>query len=243
MNWLPEATRKWLCWLAESMDGKELAIPRRPRPTRRAGVTTATALEANFIVARARPPQMKEIAVKMEHRGAGRRIRRSTGALVSLAPCVILLAATWYFLFIVIAAMTESLLAPWDLVYVGDRPPLGDWNRAVSDYFEGSPGSLLPSVIVVASSAALFVSRARRVAQRDRLAAVFAAMNLLSLPLSLVLMNLGYGLSYLVFPQPQVPFDVGFHRTAFPAAAVALAFAALLVAQSRFMKPSLGTPD
>lgn len=185
----------------------------------------------------------REVTVNMENQGASHRVGGGAGDLVSLVACVAFLAATWYVLFIVTAAMVESLLVPWDLVYVEDRPPLGSWDRTVNDFFEGQPGSVLPSGAIIAASAGLFVLRARRAARRDRLAVVFAATNLLSLPMSLLLMNVGYAISSQLFPQPHVPFDVGFHRTAFPAVAAALAFTGLLIAQSRLKGRYLEAPN
>lgn len=67
------------------------------------------------------------------------------------------LAVSWYALFVWVAALTEGLLLPWDLA--ADRSSLGTWSRTINDFFEGTPGSLLPAAATVGCSAAIFALR------------------------------------------------------------------------------------
>jgi hypothetical protein len=63
------------------------------------------------------------------------------------------------------------------------RPPLGTWEREVSDFFETPPGSTSVGVLIVGISVLLFLIALRRVSPvagaRTRLMAGFAASNVL----------------------------------------------------------------
>jgi len=53
----------------------------------------------------------------------------------------IFLFISWFVIFMMIAAVTEGGLAPWDTTRF--RPPLGAWERTLNDFFEGGLGARL----------------------------------------------------------------------------------------------------
>ncbi|MCK4450681.1 MAG: hypothetical protein KAX26_08830 [Anaerolineae bacterium] len=129
----------------------------------------------------------------------------------------LLLLATWYILYIWVAAMTEGWLVPWDTV--PGRPPVGDWQRTVNDFFETRPGAVLPAAIVIGISALLFLIRVVRERNKTFLPLGFAATNLLFSIADTILVIPVHRLPDLWLPKPRPVLDVGYHRT-WPAIAV-----------------------
>jgi len=123
------------------------------------------------------------------------------------------LLGTWWILYMWVSAMTEGWLAPWDLLPVSQRPPLGTWQRTLNDFFEGQPGVTLLAKIVVAASALLFIMRVVRNRNRAFLSLEFATLNLLFIVLDLIVVIPAHWLPSLWLAQPRPPLDAGYHRT------------------------------
>lgn len=123
-----------------------------------------------------------------------------------------LLLLTWLILYYGIMAATEGWLAPWDTVPVAQRPPVGDWQRSLNDFFEHEPGATLPATVVLATSALLFVVRFARGRHRAILPLEFAALNLLFIVLDFVFV-LAARLATALWLTPSSPLDVGYHIT------------------------------
>ena len=90
--------------------------------------------------------------------------------------------ASWAKLFAITHMVTWSL-APFDTTPVELRPAPGTWQREVSDFFTEPPGNAILPVLVVGSSAVLFLAALFRApasaAARARLAFRFLESNLL----------------------------------------------------------------
>ncbi|MBL1131567.1 MAG: hypothetical protein D8M54_24165 [Chloroflexi bacterium] len=111
---------------------------------------------------------IREVVQKVNH----------TGQNISFLSSYLLLITTWSIIFILLAAFTEGWLAPWDTRPF--RPPEGTWERTVNDFFEGSPGSLLPaSLIVTMSLASYLYGKVKKQSDGVNLTWVFAILNLL----------------------------------------------------------------
>jgi len=123
------------------------------------------------------------------------------------------LLATWWIVYMWVSAMTEGSLAPWDLLPVSQRPPLGNWQRTLNDFFEGQPGVTLLAKIVVAASALLFIVRFASNRNRAFLSLEFATLNLLFIVLDLIVAIPSRWLLDLWLAQPRPPLDAGHHRT------------------------------
>jgi|SRR3989344_612705 len=54
-----------------------------------------------------------------------------------------------------------SLLIPYDVVFIENRPPVGSWARSVNDYFEGNKGDIWFLVTIVISSIVLIITLIR----------------------------------------------------------------------------------
>lgn len=73
---------------------------------------------------------------------------------------VVLLLGTWGILYGVESLFTEShLVGYYCCVTELDLPAVGTWQRTLSDFFRGSPGKHLLSVVFVAVNAGIFISR------------------------------------------------------------------------------------
>lgn len=75
---------------------------------------------------------------------------RFIGRAVDLAAVTLVLVswlAAWFWLLL----LTEGWLAPWDTAPI--RPPSGDWQRTVNDFFESGWGAYLPTVVFLGASA------------------------------------------------------------------------------------------
>ena len=99
-----------------------------------------------------------------------------------------LLLGTWYIITLMLSAFTEGWLAPWDTQET--RPPLGTWERSVNDFFEGVPGSLLPSLIILCISITLYIYGRRKSVNKIKFTWIFALINLLFLLLEVVFVTL-----------------------------------------------------
>lgn len=107
--------------------------------------------------------------------------KRSFQGIV-LAMAILGLLASWAILFAITDMVTWSL-APFDTTPVEKRPAPGTWQREVSDFFAEPPGSAILPVLVVGSSAILFLAALFRrhapATARARLAFRFLESNLL----------------------------------------------------------------
>lgn len=107
--------------------------------------------------------------------------KRSFQGIV-LAMAILGLLASWAILFAITDMVTWSL-APFDTTPVEKRPAPGTWQREVSDFFAEPPGSAVLPVLVVGSSAILFLAALFRrhapATARARLAFRFLESNLL----------------------------------------------------------------
>lgn len=85
----------------------------------------------------------------------------------ALAVAFLVLAFSWIFLFSVIAIATWNL-APYDTSWYNywgwpsDSPPPGSWQRSLNAFFEEPPGSVLPAMLGVGASIAVFTMAFRR---------------------------------------------------------------------------------
>ncbi len=140
------------------------------------------------------------------------------------------LAVTWWLLFMWVAAGTEGWLVPWDTTSL--RPTSGTWQRAVNDFFEGQPGSLLPSWAILAISAGLFVARLVRDRDRRWLPWSFAATNLAYLLVEPVGTGLAWYLPALdPLRAPGGVSQIGYQHTWAPLVVSLLLLFALLLVQ------------
>ena len=162
-----------------------------------------------------------------------RRVGWNPKKAVVFGSGTLLLVGTWFFLFVMIAVMTEGWLVPWDCIGPPERPPLGTWARTVNDFFEVPPGSILPGVVFIVASASIFVVGTARTTNRALLPWAFAATNVIFFLLDSYLVMGAHQLPDLWLPQPRPPLDAGYHRT-WPAIVVTIALLiVVLVVQSR----------
>ncbi|MBX3059642.1 MAG: hypothetical protein KF770_24585 [Anaerolineae bacterium] len=131
---------------------------------------------------------------------------------ISLLSGYLLLITTWSVIFILLAAFTEGWLAPWDTRPF--RPPEGTWERTVNDFFEGSPGSLLPaSLIVTMSIAAYLYGKVKKQSEDANLTWGFAILNLLFIVLIVPLSAWARQLPYKWLPQSSSTMNFGYQFT------------------------------
>lgn len=69
----------------------------------------------------------------------------------------ILFACSIYIIYMWTLLLTESLLVPWDII--PGRPPRGDIQRTINDFFETPPGAHLLAKIILASMICSFLWR------------------------------------------------------------------------------------
>lgn len=110
---------------------------------------------------------------------------------ITIVAAIGLLIVSWFFAYIWLMALTEGVLVPWDTTTI--RPPHGNWQRTVNDFFEAGIGAYLPLLTFLVVNAALFTWGARRAKRIAWLATAFALTNVgafvLLLPLSLALQS------------------------------------------------------
>jgi len=109
-------------------------------------------------------------------------------------------------------------------------PPLGTLARAMSNFFEVPPGSILPAVLVLTISATIFMLRMVRSRQRFWLPLAFAITNLLFFVGALFLIMVADGLADLWCP----PNYVGYLATGPSILALVLALGLLWDCSSGF---------
>jgi hypothetical protein len=125
----------------------------------------------------------------------------------------VVLLVTWLVLYVWIRIITQVWLAPWCGVPASQQPPVGTWQRTLNDYFARLPGAILPVVIVLTTSAFLFLVRLVRGRNRAFLPLEFAALNLSLMVAYTILVLVTYWLPDLWLPQPRPSPDIGYHRT------------------------------
>jgi len=145
----------------------------------------------------------------------------------------VLLVGTWFFLSLFILLVTEASFVPWDCVHVSLRPPLGTWQRTVNDFFEGPPGSFLPSVAVIGVSLTAFLVGTLRNRSRPPLPGAFALTNVAFVLAEVLLLDVAYRLPILRLPEPRLPIDVGYHHTWPAILTTTVLVAVLFLVQSR----------
>lgn len=141
------------------------------------------------------------------------------------------LGATWCLLWVWIAGMTEGYLVPWDTTPV--RPAPGTWQLALNVFFEGPPGSLLPSWVFLTIGVAIFVVRLVRRRDRRWLPWAFAATNLIFMAADLVCGMFAWNLPTLdVLRAEGVSPQLGYEHTWAPLGATLLLLLALFMVQT-----------
>lgn len=139
------------------------------------------------------------------------------------------LLGTWYVMYWGIAGVTEGRLVVKSCC--PPSPPLGSLARMISDFFEVPPGSILPAVLVLTTSATIFVLRMARSRQRFWLPLAFAVTNLLFFVVAFLLIVVADGLADLWCP----PNYVGYLATGPSILAIALALGLLFWIQVRIV--------
>ncbi len=122
----------------------------------------------------------------------------------------IILVGTWFFLFTAIAGITEGLLVPWDTTPI--RPPIGDWQRTINDFFEAGIGAVLPSIIFVYGSLGIFLWRLRKEIQKDQLPYLFAFSNFVFFLVLVFSVIVGWKIPKL-WLSDELFLENGFHKT------------------------------
>lgn len=137
-----------------------------------------------------------------------------------------ILGGTWLVIFMMIAAVTEGGLAPWDTTRF--RPSLGSWERMLNDFFEGGLGSILPAIIIVGLSVLLYYfSHKNSSTARSLLTWGFVFWNVLFIVLSSNAVVMATNLNNSFLPQSPV-MDMGYHRT-WPALAITVSSSLFLL--------------
>lgn len=137
--------------------------------------------------------------------------------------------AIWCFVWVWLAAMTEGWLSPWDTAPF--RPAIGTWERTTNDFFETSPGAVLPAMAFIAADLALLLTALRSQGSKSGLVVASAALDLVYVVLTSTLAIFAHRLPTLWLAQPRPDLDYGYHLT-WPAIVVALmATKALFIAK------------
>lgn len=164
---------------------------------------------------------------------ASSRTRENAQQALIFATGAVLLLLTWVNLYAWIRLMTQVWLAPWCPLPVSQQPPVGTWQRTLNDYFVRLPGAVLPAIVVLATSALLFLTRLVRDRSRAFLPLEFAALNLSFIVAEVVLVLVAHWLPDLWLPQPRPSLDIGYHRTWPETVATTCLLLVLLTAQAR----------
>lgn len=126
---------------------------------------------------------------------------------------LILLVATWLIWFWWLSLFTEALLVPWYCCSLDAMPAIGTWQRTINDFFGTLPGSILPSVTMIAIGVLIFGRRMIKAKNRVWLPLAFAILYLLLLAADVVVTDLSWEVSnWLVGPRLG-GIDAGYHRT------------------------------
>lgn len=107
------------------------------------------------------------------------------GSLPAIAHLVLtvlavgLLVFSWCACYLWLMGMTEGWGAPWDTAPI--RPPVGNWQRTINDFFESGIGMYLPTIIVLGMSGLLYLITLTCTRAIWVTSIVFGATNLASL--------------------------------------------------------------
>jgi hypothetical protein len=133
----------------------------------------------------------------------------------------------WLVMWMMLAAITEGRLAPWDTTRF--RPAVGTWERTVNDFFEGGIGSTLPASAVIALSMLMYGwAHGRSAANRPALTWAFAICNILFIAITSQAVGWATAWNDSLLPQPRPLLDVGYQRN-LPAIVVTAGLALLLL--------------
>ena len=146
------------------------------------------------------------------------------------------MTVTWLFLGLWLAAMTEGWLVPWDSA--PGRPPIGISARTINDFFEGTPGAILPCTLFVLASASIFALRLTRSDRRTQLPLFFAVSNLILVVVATLVAIFAHQLPDLWLSQPRPTPDLGFHQTWPAIVMTSILLTSLLVAQCKWRLPA-----
>jgi TRAP-type C4-dicarboxylate transport system permease large subunit len=89
-----------------------------------------------------------------------------------------ILVLSWYICYVWIMALTEGWGAPWDTAPI--RPPAGDWQRTLNDFFESAPGMYLPTFVFLGTSGLLFLLTVVRTQVFRVTSFIFGSTNLIA---------------------------------------------------------------
>lgn len=141
-------------------------------------------------------------------------------------------AALCYLVLFLVITVAAFYLAPYEAVPPHLRPLEGTWLRSINDFFSGTPGVLVPALMVVGTSLVLLVRSLRRsgggLQTRNSLLMRFGVLNLI---ISLV-MVLGFQVLSLLPIQLTPPPGYGYTLKFIVWSA--LTIAALLLQQARW---------
>lgn len=90
-----------------------------------------------------------------------------------------ILIFSWYACYMWLMLMTEGWGAHWDTAPI--RPPIGDWQRTINDFFEAGIGMYLPAAILLATSGLLYIFTLARTRAVQMTSFVFGVTNLVAL--------------------------------------------------------------
>ena len=127
------------------------------------------------------------------------------------------LLISWGIMLIMLMAFTEGWLVPWDTYSL--RPPVGGWERTINDFFEGMPGAILPTLLILSPSLAMYGTAWRQTKYKASLTWGFVVVNSLFLGAEAFLSSWAITWNATQLPQPRPLMDVGYHLT-WPALAV-----------------------
>lgn len=108
----------------------------------------------------------------------------------NLPAAIAAFAALGYLVLFLVITVAASYLAPYEAVPPHLRPLEGTWLRSISDFFSGTPGVLIPALMVVGTSLVLLVRSIKRSGggpqTRNSLLTRFGVLNLI-ISISMVL--------------------------------------------------------
>jgi hypothetical protein len=150
---------------------------------------------------------------------------------------LVALGVTWYIVYSMIIVATSFYLVPWDVSIV--RPTEGTLAKAVNDFFEVPPGSVLPAWIFLVVSVGLFLRAWRKKGFVSELPWRFALLNVLFIFAQVAVFGGGILLNNLLIPFPVNAPDEGFHRSIFSLLLEAVAIFFYIKAQIHVEIPNL----
>ena len=126
---------------------------------------------------------------------------------------LLLLIGIWLILFWWVSLFTEALLVPGYCCSLDSLLAVGTWQRAINDFFNTLPGSILPSLTMVLISGFIFVARVSQAKNRVWLPITFFLAYVLLLAADLIVTNLSWALSNWIVGPRVGGIDAGYHRT------------------------------